>query len=148
MIRRRFPLFRQLDSIDCGPACLKMICTFYHKDVTMTDIKDQFKFYNNGVNMLDLSIVAESLGFRTLSLRLTLDQFIENAILPCIVYYHHHHFIVVFKVSTVKNSPFFYVADPASGIKKLSLSEFEKGWRSIIKKGVEKGHCLLLQPQL
>ena len=82
-----FHQFIQLDSMDCGPSCLRMVAKHYGKHysletlrqhsfitregVSMLGISDQtmklFKriTHGEGVSMLGISDAAEYLGFRT-----------------------------------------------------------------------------------
>ena len=48
----KFPFFKQLDAMDCGPASLKIICKFYGKDLSMKYIRDKCNIDREGVSML------------------------------------------------------------------------------------------------
>ncbi len=141
----RFPHFRQLEAMDCGPACLKMICMFHKKDFSIKEIRKRSSFTTQGVTMLDLCLAADYIGFSTLSVTLTIDQFINKAILPCIVHYYNHHFIVVYRISVKKGKTFIHVADPANQLKIYTLEEFQKGWLTNYQNGVQKGKSLMLE---
>ena len=38
---RRFPHFHQLDSMDCGPACLRMVARYYGKHYRLETLRER-----------------------------------------------------------------------------------------------------------
>ncbi|WP_090391298.1 cysteine peptidase family C39 domain-containing protein [Niabella drilacis] len=50
-----FPCDRQLDMMDCGPACLKMIAKYYGKYYSLQHLRDKYGITKEGVSFLDLS---------------------------------------------------------------------------------------------
>ena len=70
-----FPFFKQLDSMDCGPSCLRMISKFYGKTYSLQSLRSKSFISREGVSMLGISDAAESIGFRTRGYRLTWEQF-------------------------------------------------------------------------
>ncbi|MFD2148644.1 cysteine peptidase family C39 domain-containing protein [Mucilaginibacter antarcticus] len=67
---KQFPLDRQLDRMDCGPACLKMIAKYHGKFYSLQYIRDKCGITKEGVS-LDLSYAAEAIGLRSLSIKAT-----------------------------------------------------------------------------
>lgn len=41
----------QMESTDCGPACLQMVCAFYGKSVSQQYIKDEMSISRIGVTL-------------------------------------------------------------------------------------------------
>jgi ATP-binding cassette subfamily B protein len=66
-----FQFFKQLDSMDCGPSCLRMIARYYGKSFTLQALRLKSFITKSGVSMLGISEAAESIGFRTRGYRLT-----------------------------------------------------------------------------
>ena len=93
-----FPLFKQLDSMDCGPSCLRMIAKYYGKSYTIQSLRSRSYITKSGVSMLGISDAAESIGFRTRGYRLTWEQLRDEVPLPCIVHWNQRHFVVVYKI--------------------------------------------------
>ena len=137
----QFPYIDQLDTSDCGPACLAMVATHYGKSYTLDNLREKSSITRKGVSMLGISDAAESIGFRTLGVKLTYAQLMKEAILPCIAHWQQRHFIVVYKVE--KNR--VWVADPAHGLVKYTRREFMQGWAQDEADGKEQGLCLLLE---
>lgn len=48
-MRKRYPLYSQLSSMDCGPTCLKMICSFYGKGIDVDKLHYLCNINKDGV---------------------------------------------------------------------------------------------------
>ncbi|MCP5053754.1 MAG: peptidase domain-containing ABC transporter [bacterium] len=139
---RRFPFVKQLDAMDCGPTALCMIARYYGKTYTQQTLRERCFITREGVSMLGTSDAAESIGMRTMGVRLDFDKLANEVLLPCIAHWRQNHFIVVYKI---KNNT-VYVADPAHGLVKYTKDEFMGGWASTRKDEVDQGLCLLMEP--
>ncbi len=136
------PFTRQLDGRDCGPACLRMVAAFHGKKFSIQYLRDRCYITRDGVTLLGISDAAESIGLKTIGLKLTWHQLFHEAQLPCIVHWDQNHFVVVIKA----HKRFVSVADPALGIVKYPVKKFLKKWISSSIDGAEVGLCLLLDP--
>jgi len=137
-----FPFVKQPDAMDCGPACLKMVAGFYKMSFPLDSIRKKCYITREGVSFLGLSEAADSLGFRTLGVKIPLEMLKENVPLPCIVHWRQKHFVVVFKIKNNK----IWVADPAIGHMVYSHEEFIKNWTSTISDGKPAGLVLIIEP--
>lgn len=81
--------------MDCGPACLRMIAKYYGKHYTLQTLRKKCYITHEGVSMLGISEAAESIGFRSLGVRLDVDELEKNASLPCILHWNQNHFVVL-----------------------------------------------------
>jgi ATP-binding cassette, subfamily B, bacterial len=140
-----FPFYNQLDAMDCGPSCLRMIAKHYGKNYTLQTLRDKSYITREGVSMLGISDAAEAIGFRSMGVRITFDQLLTEAPLPFIAHWNQNHFVVVYKISQQKKETFVYVSDPARGLIKFSKEEFLSGWATTKEGGEDKGLCLLLE---
>ncbi|MFC2098952.1 peptidase domain-containing ABC transporter [Bacteroidota bacterium] len=136
-----FPFYKQLDAMDCGPTCLRIIAKHYGRTYTLQTLRNKSYLSRDGVSMMGISEAAESIGFRTMGVSLSPEQLFSNAPLPLIVHWQQNHFVVVYKVKKDK----VFVSDPAFGLVKYSREEFLKNWISIQKEGEQKGLALLLE---
>ena len=59
-----FPHYLQLDAMDCGPSCLRMIAKYYGKSYSLQTLRARSFITREGVSMLGISDAAESIGFR------------------------------------------------------------------------------------
>ncbi|WP_040497269.1 peptidase domain-containing ABC transporter [Fulvivirga imtechensis] len=139
---KRFPHYRQLDTMDCGPTCLRIIAKHYGKSYSLQTLRDKSYITREGVSLLGISDAAESIGFRTLAAKIPFEKLKEEAPTPFIAHWRQQHFIVVYDF-TKKH---VLVSDPAHGLVKLTKKEFLDGWLSDRDKGEEIGVVLLLEP--
>ncbi|HOP31622.1 MAG TPA: cysteine peptidase family C39 domain-containing protein, partial [Spirochaetota bacterium] len=47
-----FPFFKQHDSMDCGPACLRMVAMHYGKSYSLQSLRSRSFITRSGVSML------------------------------------------------------------------------------------------------
>ncbi len=156
----QFPFFKQYDSMDCGPTCLRMIAKYYGKNYSLQYIRDRSYITREGVSLLGISDAAENIGFRTKGYRLTWKELRDEVPFPCIVHWKQSHFVVVYAINKIKR-PFYCfkfknkekqdenvlvsVSDPAKGLLTYTKEEFLKFWVSSTKYGVGEGIALLLE---
>lgn len=136
---KRFPHYKQMDMMDCGATCLRIVFKYYGKQVSIHRIRKLCQTTKNGVNLLGISEAAEKLGFRTYGVRLSLEQ-LNQIELPAILHWNQNHFVVLYKIRKGK----YYISDPASGLVTYSEKEFAKNWFST--KELHEGLSLLLSP--
>jgi len=137
-----FPFYKQLDAMDCGPTCLRMVARHYGKHFTLQTLREKSYLNKEGVSMLGIAKGAEAIGFQTMGVSLTWDRLNSEAPLPVIVHWKQNHFVVVYKIRRDR----VYVADPGFGHTVYSKEEFLKGWISTRLDGEAKGSALLLHP--
>lgn len=137
-----FPFYKQLDAMDCGPTCLRMVARYYGKHFTLQTLREKSHLSREGVSMLGIAKAAEDIGMQTMGVSLTWEKLQNEAPLPVIVHWKQNHFVVVYKIRKDR----VYVADPAFGHAIYSKKEFLKAWISTRKDGEAKGSVLLLQP--
>lgn len=135
-----FPFTHQLDAMDCGPACLKMITDHHGRVVSLQKLREKCHISREGVSLAGISEAAESLGMRTMAVKVTYDSHrdqpgLTEFPLPCIVHWEQRHFVVVYKIS----SKYVWVADPAHGKIRLTKEQFKKSWCSDGDQGIALG---------
>ncbi|NOU62304.1 peptidase domain-containing ABC transporter [Marinifilum caeruleilacunae] len=145
-MKKRFPHFRQLDAMDCGPTCLRMIAKHYGKNYTLQSLRDKSHITREGVSMLGIADAAESIGMRSMGVRISFEQLAKEAPLPAVCHWGQNHFVVVHKIEEKRGKTTVHVADPGSGLLKFTKEEFIKQWASTQSQGELKGLCLLLEP--
>ncbi|MEZ5046157.1 MAG: peptidase domain-containing ABC transporter [Chitinophagaceae bacterium] len=133
-----FKHYKQLDAMDCGPTCVKMIAKHYGKSYELEFLRNQSYLTREGVSLLGISECAEKIGFRTLAVKVPLQKLVEDAPLPCILHWNQNHFVVLYHV---KGNTFF-IADPGHQLIKLDKETFLKSWQGTNNEGI----ALLLEP--
>ncbi len=141
-MKNNFPFYHQHDTKDCGPTCLKIIAKHYNKHIALSELRVLTETTRSGSSLLGLSEASEKIGFRSLGVKISLDQILE-APLPCILHWNKMHYVVLYKIR--KNT--FYISDPAHGLLKYDKSNFLKHWIGNNANNLtEEGVVLLLEP--
>lgn len=121
-----FPFFKQFDTMDCGPTCLRMIAKHYGKNYSLQTLREKSGINKEGVSMAGIGMAAEQIGFRTLVVKVNFEKIASDAPLPFIAHWKQNHFVVVYQIK--KNKVF--VADPAIGLVDYDINEFKSHWSS------------------
>ena len=139
---KSFPFYHQLESADCGPSCLRMIAKYYGRSYSIQYLREQAFITREGVSMLGISDAAERIGFRTMGVKITLEQLRAEVPLPCVLHWNQNHFVVLYKVKNGK----YYIADPATKKLVYEESELARCWCSTVVEGKDTGAALLFEP--
>ncbi|MBQ5965073.1 peptidase domain-containing ABC transporter [Massilia sp. ZL223] len=129
---KRFAWVEQAEEMDCGAACLAMLCRHYGINMTLGKLRELANVTAQGATLDSLARAGEALGFGTRGVQCTYDALLGFE-LPFIVHWEGYHYVVVYGVSREQ----VWVADPAVGFRKMSVEEFERGW---------SGTCLVFTP--
>jgi len=129
--------------MQCGIACLQMVCKYYGKEYTNDSLSKVCFATTEGVSLHGIRSAAQILGLKTMAFKGEVKELHGNCF-PCILHWNQNHFVVLYKVS--RNGKKFYVADPAKGLVNYSLEEFKKHWISTVSDGREKGVAMFLEP--
>jgi ATP-binding cassette subfamily B protein len=143
-----FPFFKQLDTMDCGPTCLKIIAKYYGREYDLNFLREKCYTNKEGVSILGIGDAAENIGLRTNAVKLTWEQLMEDVKLPCIIHWNQKHFVVVYKITKEKKREnFVLISDPAQGLLKYEKEKFMKSWAtSTDEDGDKAGIALLIEP--
>ena len=137
-----FSFTPQHDAMQCGVACLQMICQHHGQEYTIEELSDLCFATRQGVSLLGLSEAAGRLGLHTICGNVTIEM-LRKAPLPCILHWNQTHFVVLYNV---KRNGDFQIADPAKGLICYNEEQLFEHWISTISGGKEKGVAMFLQP--
>jgi ATP-binding cassette, subfamily B, bacterial len=138
----KFPIYKQTEAKDCGPTCIKIIAKHYGKLINTQQLRTLSETTRAGSSLLGLSDAVESMGFRSLGVKLTYTKLLE-APLPCIVHWNKNHYVVVYKIK----KDIIYISDPAHGLITYTKKEFIKHWiGNNANEKTEEGIALLVEP--
>ncbi|MEI3798318.1 MULTISPECIES: peptidase domain-containing ABC transporter [unclassified Chitinophaga] len=141
-----FRFYKQLNKMDCGVACLRMVSNYYGKHYNTEILRKITGFNKEGVSLLGISEAAEEIGFTTTGVQLTYEQLTKDVQLPCILHWNQNHFVVLYSNSNSKSNKKIRIADPETGIATYTAKEFQQHWISSTENGEETGIALLLSP--
>ena len=132
----RYPVVRQYDRVDCGPACLLAVLRFHGGDAGLAPVRSVAGTDASGTSLLGLYQAAETLGFDARGATGDYES-LRSVKLPCIAHVvveDGPHYVVVYEAGEHE----LRVADPARGLVRLTRTEFERIW--------VQGAVLLLDP--
>jgi len=138
----KFPHYKQTESKDCGPTCIKIVAKHYGKTIHIQNLRNLAETTREGSSLLGLSEAAEKIGFHTIGVKVNFEKLLEVP-LPCIVHWNKNHFAVLYKIK--KNT--IYISDPAHGLLTYTKEQFIKHWiGNNADETTEEGVALLIEP--
>ena len=138
----RFKFHAQLESVDCGPACLQMVLSHYGKAYSLNELKELCRVSRIGITMQNIVAAAKELGFVTSVVKATPEQ-VQSIPLPAILFWRQEHYVVLYKIQASASGELtYFIADPAYGRIQLKSELFQREWIQNETKGI----ALLLNP--
>ncbi|EDP72174.1 putative hemolysin secretion transport system ATP-binding protein [Flavobacteriales bacterium ALC-1] len=142
MLKTLFPTYKQTESKDCGPTCIKIIAKHYGKIINAEQLRKLSETTREGSSLLGLSDAAEKIGFHSIGVKISYNK-LKDVPLPCIIHWNKNHYVVLYKVK----KDITYISDPAHGLITYTKSEFLKTWiGNNVNETTEEGIALLLEP--
>ena len=120
---RRFPHVYQLDEMDCGAACLAMICRHFGRAVGISHIREVVHTSTDGTTLAGITRGADELGLSARSVRASKNR-LDELPLPAVAHWEGNHWVVVYRV----DDKHVRVADPARGLRRIPREEFLERW--------------------
>jgi len=137
-----FAFYRQLNEMDCGPTCLRMIAKYYGKHYNADTLRQKAGFSKQGVSLLGISETAEKIGFRTRGVQINYTKLLTVP-LPAILHWNQKHFVVL--TSLTKRAA--TIADPSRGMVSYDKEKFLRYWLSNqTDDSGQVGTILLMEP--
>ncbi len=121
--RRSFPHVYQIDEMDCGAACLAMVCRHFGRSVSLARIRQLVHTSLDGTSLRALCSAATALGLAARAVKATQEE-LSQLPLPAIAHWKGNHWVVLYDV----DESHVRIADPALGLRRLSRAEFAQQW--------------------
>ena len=139
----KIQFIKQYDSMQCGAACLFMVCRHYGMRISFNEIDNLCVPTKEGMSMLGIKESAQRLGFECSALKAPL-AILSKIQLPCLLHWDQKHFVVLYGLD--KKGKTFKIADPGKGLISYSKKEFEDHWISSVNRGEGCGIVMELTP--
>ena len=120
---RRLPLVYQIDEMDCGAACLAMVCRHFGRAVSLSRIRQLVHTSLDGTSLRGLCLAASELGLAARSVKASPGH-CEQMPLPAIIHWEGNHWVVLYDVSDTHAR----LVDPALGYVKVTRAELLAKW--------------------
>ena len=139
---KKFPNYKQTEAKDCGPTCIKIIAKHYGKTINTQQLRSLSETTREGSSLLGLSEAVESIGFKSLGIKLAFSK-LKEAPFPCIIHWNKNHYVVLYKIK----KELVYISDPAHGLITFTKEEFIQHWiGNNANENTEEGIALLVEP--
>lgn len=129
----KVPIVMQMESLECGAACLNMILAYYDKWVPLEKVRLDCGVSRDGSNAKNIIKAAKKYNLIAKGYRYEIDELRQQATFPCIIHWNFNHFVVLkgFKGNRVM------INDPSDGSLSIPIEEFDKSFTGI---------CLTFEP--
>ncbi len=126
MAKRRIPVVLQMNSVECGAACLAMVLGYFGRKTRLEECRATCDPGRDGVTAQTIVAAARGFGLRTKALSVDAKG-LSNVNAPCIVYWNSNHFVVLERCARGRVE----IVDPAWGRRQLTPSEFETAFSGV-----------------
>lgn len=127
LLKKKYPVVRQYDQIDCGPAALLSVLKYWRGDTNLVHVRELCQTNIQGSTMADIVRAARTLGFDAIGAQGKYEELIKEE-MPCIAHViiddTKTHFVSLYKI----NEKGVLIGDPGKGLYKLKKEEFLKIW--------------------
>jgi ATP-binding cassette subfamily B protein len=127
--RNKYPLVKQYDQADCGPACLLSVLKFHGGNDNLVHVRELCQTTSDGTSMLDMVFAAKKLGLEAEGGRGNYEALL-NEKMPCIAHVttdeRRTHYVVIYRLSPSH----LLLGDPGKGLYKIKKEDFERIWYS------------------
>ena len=131
--RVRTPILLQMHATECGAACLGSILAHYGRWVPLTELRERCEVSRDGSSAASILRAARHYGMECRGLSINAEM-LKLLRAPAILFWQFNHFVVLEGF----DDNYFYLNDPATGRRKLTIEEFSKGFSRIALK-LERG---------
>lgn len=137
----KFKLYRQLEGMDCAPACLQMVANYYGKRISLYKLRDLCNVTRLGVSGDDIVSGCTQVGLEAVPCMIEKHK-AANIPIPAIIHWRQNHFVVLYDIKDKAGNRTYYIADPQYGKVRMKEEMFLDEWC-----GKEsKGYAILIRP--
>jgi ATP-binding cassette subfamily B protein len=114
---------RQIDEMDCGAACVAMICRHYGREVAPSHIRMAVGTGAEGPSLRGLQRGGEHVGLEMHAVKASKEG-LDQLPLPAILHWGGNHWVVLYAIDSRRA----YIADPARRLRRLAREELIEHW--------------------
>ena len=130
--RRAVPTVLQMETTECGAACLAMILAHYGRWIPLEELRVRCGVSRDGSKAVNVVRAARELGMVTRGVRCAPHRLFDLRF-PMILHWNFDHFVVLEGIRGDR----VYINDPAEGPRTLAMGEFDESFTGV---------CLVFRP--
>ena len=123
----RSPLFPQLETSECGAACLGIVLAHFRRWAPMEELRSACNVSRDGASAADIVQGGQKYGLQITGWRRSIEE-LPNTPTPAILFWDFNHFLVL---DGVRNSR-YYLNDPANGHRIVNEDTFSRSYSGIV----------------
>ena len=125
--RRSVPYIPQMESVECGAACLAMVLAFHGRHVPLTEMREACGVSRDGVNALAILRAARTHGLEAEAFRTECED-LEELPLPAILHWEFRHFVVLERIHPHQGA---LIVDPSGGRRRVPMERLRKAYTGV-----------------
>ncbi len=125
--RMRTPLFPQLETSECGAACLGILLAHFGRWEPIEELRNACGVSRDGTSAADIVRAAKRYDLQLSGWRRQVNQ-LGDVPLPAILFWEFNHFVVLEGIGQGR----YYVNDPANGRRTVSAETFDRAYTGVV----------------
>ena len=125
--RVRTPLFPQLETSECGAACLGILLAHFGRWEPIEELRNACGVSRDGTSAADIVRAAKRYDLQLSGWRRQVNQ-LGDVPLPAILFWEFNHFVVLEGIGQGR----YYVNDPANGRRTVSAETFDRAYTGVV----------------
>ena len=123
----KVPIVMQLETLECGAACLSMILAYHGKWLPLETVRIDCGISRDGSNAKNIMKAATNYGLKATAYKFEPEDLKKHKHFPCIIHWNFNHFVVLcgFRGGNA------IINDPARGRVTVDEKEFDESFTGI-----------------